>query len=179
MSISPKQVGQVLVSADLPAGGSPVLPAGARIELYRAVQVAQSTVGQVITLDDPVDTGIVYSVDVQNTGSVSMIVYGVTITAGAFARFSWDGVGAWMPDVAPTGRTLNVVNVTPSGQNTFAAALSPTPSAGSAVQIHINGDWDYAGGVNVDALGVITTLGAAGPLGYNVDVVDTLTFVYF
>lgn len=90
--IAPKQLGRVELISDMATGGTLAVT---RIEQYRAVQIAQSTAGQVLTLPAPIDTGVRFGLDVANTGTVSFEMGSRTVGAGSVMRFYWTG-SAWV-----------------------------------------------------------------------------------
>ena len=171
--LAPKQVGLVTASPDMPTGGAVALGA-LRAEQHRALTVNQTTAGQAITLPAPVDATVIFGLDVHNIGSASFTLYGVTVTAGASARYSWNGT-AYSADVAPTANGSTVEILTPSGQNAVPD-VAVAPKAGSSAMFFVNGALATAG-VSMDAAGVITVDPVA--LGYNVETVDRVTVVYY
>ena len=87
--LAPKQLGRTATIADMPTGGEVVI--SGRIEQYRALVVSQTTAGQTLSLPDPVDTSVVFGLDVVNSGTEAFSFYGQDLATGASARASWDG----------------------------------------------------------------------------------------
>lgn len=174
MTVAPKQIGLAISRSDMPTGGSIVLLPDTRSEQYRAFSISQTTAGQSITIPDPTDASVVFSLDVYNTGSASFAIYGVTLTAGSFARFGWNG-DSWAPDVAPTSTGTVVENLTPSAQNTVPDVAS-APAAGTSAIFFVNGVL-VPDGISMNAAGEITVSPAT--VGYNIEVVDVVTVVYY
>jgi hypothetical protein len=174
MSIAPKQVGLAITQPDMPTGGSIVLLPDTRSEQYRAFSVSQTTAGQSVAIPDPTDASIVFSLDVYNTGSVSFTIYGVTLTAGSFARFGWNGE-TWAPDVAPTSTGTVVENLTPTAQNTVPD-VSSAPAAGTSAIFFVNGVL-IPDGISMNVAGEISVSPAT--IGYNIETVDVVTVVYY
>lgn len=177
MAPVPKQVGLQAAIANMATGGAVVLPVATPqtvIEMYRAIRIAQTTAGQVITLPNPSDQSIMFDLQVSNTGSASFTMYGVTITAGGNATMYWNGT-AWGPDVSPTQAGPTLVNLTPTAQNTIPN-VGTAPRAGTPQEFFVNGIL-VPSGITMSALGAITY--TAATVGYNIEVTDQLTVVYY
>lgn len=174
MTVAPKQIGLAVSRSDMPTGGSIVLLTDTRSEQYRAFSISQTTAGQSVTIPDPTDASVIFSLDVYNTGSVSFAIYGVTLTAGSFARFGWNG-SAWVPDVAPTSTGTVVENLTPTGQN-LVPDVSSAPAAGTSAIFFVNGVL-VPTGISMNSSGEITV--STLTVGYNIEIVDVVTVVYY
>ena len=173
-SVVPKQVGLVEAVADLATGGAVTLATAARTEQLRAMTIAQTTAGQSVTLPDPTDTSVIFSLDVINIGSAAFTMYGVTVSANAKARFAWTGT-AFVPDVAPTATGSTVETLTPTADNTVPN-VATAPKAGTSQTFFVNGALVPAG-ITMDAAGAVTIVPAT--VGYNVSVTDTVTVIYY
>ena len=172
MSLAPKQVGLQTGLSDMATGGVITLPN--TIDEYRAIAIKQSTAAQVIELPKPVDTSIMYSVDVLNIGAETFTMYGVSLTVGGMARFTWDGGSAWLPDVAPVSVNESVELLNPTALNKVPS-LSVAPRMGAPVKFFVNGLYE-TGGLTADAAGDITVVPAN--LTYNLMPSDDIVAVY-
>jgi hypothetical protein len=172
--LAPKQIGLVSAIGDLATGGAIALGVGLYIEQHRALTVNQTTAGQVVTLPNPLDSGVVFSLDVHNVGSAPVSMYGVMVTNGASARFSWNG-GAWSADVAPTATGATLVTKIPTAQN-VVSDIVPAPVAGTSTLFFVNGALVPAG-ITHDAAGVITINPSV--VGYNIEEFDVFQILYY
>lgn len=125
-----KQVGGVLNVPDQATGGAITLHANNSIEQFRAVVITQTTAGQTLTLPDPKDTSIIFSVDLHNKGSASFTLLGQTIAAGSIVRPSWNGT-AWILPTAAASKNIPTVQ---AGLGTAVAINTLTEPS----NIHIN-----------------------------------------
>jgi hypothetical protein len=174
MSVAPKQIGLREIVGDLPTGGAIPMTVGSRSEQYRAFVLDQTTAGQSMTIPAPADATVIFGVDVFNRGSVPFTMYGTTVLVASVARFGWNGA-AWVPDGSPAPASSIVETLSPTAQNTIPdVAFVPKP--GTSVMFFVNGalatsgfSLSLAGNVTVDPV----------VLGYNVEVVDTVTVVYY
>lgn len=90
--VSPKQFGRVEEIADMDTGGTVTL--ASPVETYRSILIEQTTAGQAITLPNPADADVIFSVDVSNIGTASFTLNGATLAPSSSTRISWSG-GSW------------------------------------------------------------------------------------
>lgn len=174
MSVAPKQVGLVVPINDMATGGAVALPVGLRIEQLRALTIGQTTAAQTISLPNPVDTSIVFGLQVSNTGSVSFVMYNVTLAPGTNGTYYWNGA-AWGPDATPHAVNAVVEHLVPSGVNTVPA-LASARRTGTAAKVYVNGVLVSAG-ITVDLPGAVTVDPVA--LGYGVAPTDIVSVEYY
>ena len=79
--------------ADKPTGGA-IGTAAATVDVATAFDVNQTTAGQALTLPAPTNTASGRIVYINNIGSTSISMYGVTIANGNSAGYTWNGT-AW------------------------------------------------------------------------------------
>lgn len=173
MSTAPKQVGLVEPVADLPTGGAVPLAVASRAEQLRSVVITQTTAGQTATLPDPVDTSVIFGLDVHNVGSATLTMYGVALTANSMMRVGWNG-SSYSADVAPTATGATKATVTPTAQNVVPSVAAP--QAGTDALFFVNGDL-VSDGITMDGAGAISVVPAT--VGYNLETTDSVTVWYY
>jgi hypothetical protein len=174
--IAPKQIGlQAVDIADVAAGGNIPLPATTFIDQYRALSVKQTTASQTLTLPNPTDVSVLYSVNVTNTGTASFTIYGVDLAPNASTWVTWNGASAWTDDVQKAQPAIPKVEVlTPSAKNTVPD-LAAAPKAGYPITYFVNGAYVPSGITNAGAVITYT----AATVTYNLETFDTLTAYYY
>lgn len=76
------------------ATGGAIGTAATTVDLYTAIQVAQTTAGQTVTLPSPTDATAGRWILFTNTGSQAVTLLGASIAAGASTSAIWNGA-AW------------------------------------------------------------------------------------
>lgn len=134
-----------LAVGDTPvAGNIGALTAAASVDLYSAFTCAQTTAARTLTLPNPTNTTATRLAYVENTGTASFLIHGITLCPSCSALFAWNGT-AW----------------TPSG-----FGVSPTLGVGIGTQTPVAGAWglDMVGAQVLRGV-TITDRAAGGAIG--------------
>ena len=84
------------------AAGGVIGTAAATVDIISDIGVAQTTVGQTLTLPTPTDPRNGRSVSVANAGTVPFVMNGISIGPGSFSTFEWHGT-TWRTHVGLAG----------------------------------------------------------------------------
>jgi hypothetical protein len=106
------------------AAGGVIGTAAATVDIISDIGVAQTTVGQTLTLPAPTDPRNGRSVSVANAGTVPFLLNGISIGPGSFSAFEWHGT-TWRTHVGLAGSDF--WRTDPSGQVPDGVADSSEP----------------------------------------------------
>jgi len=144
--------GSTLYSAvalgNYPTGGS-IGTAATTVDITTSLAIAQTTAGQTLSLPLPTVTSAGRILFVSNSGSVSFIMQGQTINAGANATYIWNG-SAWVVTngvIAGAGlsQSGNVINSTAATSVVNDTNIQGSIS-GNALTLSFNGQLSVARG---------------------------------
>ncbi|MEQ1767283.1 MAG: hypothetical protein ABL859_07625, partial [Methylotenera sp.] len=120
-TISGAQLQVTQAIANLATGGA-IGTAASTVDVASSFNITQTTAGQTITLPSPTTTTAGRIATVQNTGTASFTLGGLTLTSGSSAEFVWNGT-AWVSRVSsPSGAVTTLA--TPSGSNANGGSIS-------------------------------------------------------
>jgi plastocyanin len=107
------------------ATGGVIGTAAATVDIATTFNINQTTASQTLTLPSPTNTTAGRVAFVNNIGTVSFSMHGVTIAAGTYATFMWNG-SVWLGEAAATATAGGTVS-------SIGTINSQTKSANGAV----------------------------------------------
>lgn len=128
-----------LALSDFATGGV-IGAATSTVDIYQKFTITQTTAGQTLTLPTPSVSGnnkIAYIAN-SSSSTVSFTVYGITLSAGSYATFIYDG-GTWTPPAGSGGSSPQVPAYTIQGNNTNATGNIANLTADETINAINNG----------------------------------------